>query len=408
LEDNMRPTQLLSAALVATAIVSGATAAHAEPVVSTSLGYLPTEGNLGDTLEISVSGCTLGGESYVGGYVEEIAPTMAPQYSADGSWSITVAFGAMSDAASSTVVAHIFCATGPVTSLDDPNLIWDSPGYQFTTLNPGGGASSMSTLRSLTTSKTIATTTTKATAKKTKKAKKTTKWHQKRHATKVTRKAPVLRTLSASGVSALLSSASEQPGTAGLVVDKNALPVVDHIGLSGARAAALKSDVDAQLESVGTVNRLVETYLGRPARSAELKTYVAQLQDGKKKADPESVAKDLANLKEFKADGHMTDAEFIDQLNRNAFGHVGPVAERNSLVAGIKAKTTSRDEIGAGIAQSAELRTAMADEDYITASYWQLVGRAPTAAEVATYTQLLEGTLSTRVQVVETIYVATH
>ena len=66
----MKFTRLLATGLLATTIVAGTgTVAHADPIIGTSLGTLPTDGQVGEAFDILASGCVANGHAgYIGGY----------------------------------------------------------------------------------------------------------------------------------------------------------------------------------------------------------------------------------------------------------------------------------------------------------------------------------------------------
>ena len=344
-------TKMLAATILAGSIVVGLGApAFSDPVTSTSLGYIPTSGQIGESFDVMIDGCTNGGNPvYMGGYMTTTGSTDAPVLVSDlsttGSWTRHVQLDSVPGL---DVEVHAFCASAPVTSIDDPNVLWISAPLHFTVVDT-----------------------------------------------------PNVMRANATASPAVISAA-----TSPLSVDPDALPLVDRMGIPGAQAAALKVQVDSNVTTVGQVSRLFQTFFGRPASTSDLQYWVSRLD---KHTSVTTIANKFAASSEFKRlYGKMTNSQYVDAIYNNALGHPADAATNAALTAQLTLHRTSRALVALQVANSPELQASSDDANYIITAYQVLAGRAPTADEITAQLNLLESGLVPRVQVVENIALATR
>lgn len=343
----MNKIRYLAATLMATTItLAGAAPAMADPVVTTSMGYVPTAGARGDVFDVMASGClNLGGDAYFGGYIintERPEPVFAADLTTDGTWKAHID---LTGAPLETLTTYAYCAKGPVSSPTDDNMLWVSAPYTFTVSDQMDSRMSFRAGRT--------------------------------------------------------AQIDEQA----LTVDPEALPTVDRMGIGGDAAAALKAKVDAHVSTVGQISRLYRTFFGRSASSADLKYWGARLD---RHASPATIARQFAASSEFKREyAKMSDGAYVDAISENAFGHAASPEVRSTLVSQLRRHRTTRALVALTIANSSESVELSDDANYVITAYEVLAGRAPRAAEITAQTTLLQTTLTPRVQVVENVAMAT-
>ncbi|MEZ5180460.1 MAG: hypothetical protein R2702_01045 [Acidimicrobiales bacterium] len=176
------------------------------------------------------------------------------------------------------------------------------------------------------------------------------------------------RTVTAPSSSVAITT-STGPGDPGFVVDPDALPQVDRMGLAGPAAAALKAKVDGKAQQVAEVEDFVRSFYGRPATAEE---YFAMMMMRNLKVSEWVAGNVLAASKDFTYEGNRANAirAAIARAHDPAF-----VAEH-------------------------------ADADYVIATYLTVAGRHPSEQQIAAGVATLGGGTAPRVQVVEDVAVA--
>jgi hypothetical protein len=227
----------LAGIALAAALLAPVASASADPVVSGTVNGSPVvdgvTGLLGQGVEVIGAGCTDPGTSQPGYMGEFISPSADPVVAddafqpyqtatdADGGfdWSVVIPL----DNGTGTFYTRWYCSPGPVTSINDPSMLWVGPemSMQINAPDSGGTANRMSVR--VTTSKTGKVT---ATAKTTK-------------------------------------AAPAGPAVA-LHTDPDALPAVDKINIPGPLAAKLKKRTDAAAKGLAQFDNLFDHFLGLP------------------------------------------------------------------------------------------------------------------------------------------------
>ena len=195
------------------------------------------------------------------------------------------------------------------------------------------------------------------------------------------------------------STAAQDPHVS-IGIDPDALPLVDNIGLSGARAAQLKSQVDPHVAAVSTVTRYYKAFLNRLPKRAELDTWVPRLESGTTgttlanalAADPK-----FATIAAKYSNGNLVNAAYKRVLGRTPTAEESASAIR-ALVAG-----KTRTAYVKSVADSAEAVSRSANEAYAIAAQWTIAKKAIVAKTVASEAAQLSSGMVPRVQVVEEI-----
>ncbi|MCU1356439.1 MAG: hypothetical protein JWM89_1857 [Acidimicrobiales bacterium] len=199
------------------------------------------------------------------------------------------------------------------------------------------------------------------------------------------------------------SSTSAQSPHVTMAIDPDALPYLDNVGLSGARAAQLKASVDPHVAAVSTVTRYYKAFLDRLPKRAELDTWVPRLESG---TTGTTLANALAADPKFVkvaakySNGNLVNAAYKRVLGRTPTAEESATAIR-ALVAG-KARTASVKSV----ADSAEAVGREATEAYAIAAQWKISKKSIVAKTVTSEAAQLATGMVPRVQVVEDIAIA--
>lgn len=176
-------------------------------------------------------------------------------------WDVTIPV----DTTSGRYVTRWYCSTAPVTSLDDPAMLWVSPPLWMDISGaPAAPAARMQTVQKAASART----------------------------------ATPVGTLASTSKLAKQQQRASTPGaaTVSLVGDPDALPAIDRVGITGPKAAALKAKVDAAYRKDARGLELLKKLAGRNVKAAATidrlldQQYVASAQQvlGVKRLSPAS------------------------------------------------------------------------------------------------------------------------
>lgn len=217
-------------ALATSVVVAGSvllpTAASASPWVTATSSGVPVEGGTGQPglpIDIEGTGCdNTGGTAVMGNFVAMSDPwTLEPggpagqnEFAVDAEGGFTWDVVISADDPIGTVVNRWYCATAPVTSLQDAAVTWVSPTATITIETTGTGEGA----------------------------------------------APTKRT---AGKRTVATKAASGTTVVKLTMDPDALPAIDKVDILGPQAARLKAKVDDRAKLNNGVDRVFAWLLGR-------------------------------------------------------------------------------------------------------------------------------------------------
>lgn len=271
--------------------------------------------------------------------------TWTAQTAADGSfsWSAAVPAGA----GLGTFKARFYCASEPVTTIDDPAI-----------------QSMMPVL------------------------------------TVVVQEAPVAAVFAAAAADAPVTAAASTDAGASLWValDTGGLPAVDRVGIPGAQMAQLTTRVDGIAARSEVVTRLAIAFRDRVPDRAWVDGWTSRLAAGASEA---TYVDALATTTEYQLNyARLSNRQFVDRAHQQLLGRSATTAERAAMLAALTSRSTTRPALLAGLASSAEHRDRTAVRGYVLAAYQELTPVMPSAVELDRFVaQLRDGAV--RVQVLE-------